>query len=414
MWTWGINYVLAVVYLTCSPGSAESTPNELITPVTSAHESNRLFKLHRLIRRGCRKIVIVTGPELSELAGVSTYRSPNKEIAANFRACFHPLFKENDEMGDVSPRFRFLNNIRTVAARAKPSRAHFALAAFEKVMQRRGKNLTIITENLDELHQRAGTKHVVECHGSMWKLRCSYCGHTKADYHIPLTPALDPHGEPNLDKLSLAKIPMDQLPVCGRVPVLFNFTSCPMMARMDGEVFWNVPHSDMAEIQRMEELIEEADMLIFIGTSDDEFKPLIPWGREAAYRGIPVVEIREKPWENDLTVGYRFHWHGDLNFWVPKVLNITQKQIEEEMALSDHGKFTTTIAPRTTDGIDWEFLFKNGSYLPDDVVAEYLANRTKPEHFFDDASYLKPYNISDEKIADMDPRFRSDSTEGIL
>lgn len=39
-----------------------------------------------------------------------------------------------------------------------------------------------------------GTKQIIECHGSMWKLRCSYCGHLKADYHIPLTPALDPHG----------------------------------------------------------------------------------------------------------------------------------------------------------------------------------------------------------------------------
>uniref|UniRef100_A0A8D8SZE7 NAD-dependent protein deacylase sirtuin-5A, mitochondrial n=1 Tax=Cacopsylla melanoneura TaxID=428564 RepID=A0A8D8SZE7_9HEMI len=413
MWTWGINYILAVVYLTCSPGSADPTPSAIITPATSAHESNRLFKLHRLIRRGCRNIVIVTGPELSEIAGVSTYRSPNKEIAANFRACFHPLFKEDDQMGDVSPRFRFLNNIRTVAARAKPSRAHFALAAFEKVMRRRGKNLTIITENLDELHQRAGTKSIVECHGSMWKLRCSYCGHTKSDYHLPLTPALDPHGGPNLETVyNLPLIDEAELPRCNYHQRRFNHTCKELCAPYPFLTMLGLTHPEV--IRDTEELIEDADMVIFIGTSDDEFKPLIPWGRECAYKGVPVVEIREKPWPNELTVGYRFHWHGDLNFWVPKVLNITQKQIEEEMALSEHGKFTSTPAPRTTDGIDWEYLFRNGSYLPDDVVAEYLANRTKPEHFFDDASWAKTYNISEEKIEDMDPRFKPGSYEGIL
>lgn len=415
MWVCGAWCALVVLYLPSSLGTADLTPkNSSRYPTTSVHQSNRLSKLHRLIRRGCRKIVIVTGPELSELAGVPTYRSPNKEIAANFRACFHPLFKEDDSMGDVSPRFRFLNNIRTVAARASPSRAHFALAAFEKVMARRGKNLTIITENLDELHQRAGTKQIVECHGSMWKLRCSYCGHLKGDYHIPLTPALDPHGEPNLTNISLAKIPMDDLPKCGRVPILFNWTSCPMMARMDGEVFFKMPHNDLDGIDHIKNLIEGADMLIFIGTSDDEFEPLIPWGKECALRGVPVVEVREKAWPDDLTIGYRYHWHGDLNYWVPRVLNISQRQIEEEMELTNRGKFFSTASPRTPGGIDWEFLFRNSTYLPDDVVQQYLANKTKPQDFFDEDSYIKPYNVSSVRLRDMDSRFQSESDEGIL
>ncbi|KAI5743664.1 hypothetical protein M8J77_020856 [Diaphorina citri] len=293
--------------------------------------------------------------------------------------------------------------------------AHFAIAAFERVMRRRGKNLTLITENLDELHQRAGTQQVVECHGSMWKLRCSYCGHLKADYNIPLTPALDPHGEPNLVNLSQSKIPMDELPKCGRVPILFNFTKCPMMARMDGEVFFKQPHSDLEYINFIETAISEADMLIFIGTSDDEFKPLIEWGRETALRGVPVVEVREKPWEDDLTIGYRYHWHGDLNYWVPRVLNISQKQIEEEMELTQGGRFFVTPSPRTTGGIDWEWLFKNSSYLPDDVVRSYLENKTKPQDFFDEDSYIKTYNLtSGERVGDMDPRFAGDSLEGLL
>ncbi|XP_008487157.1 uncharacterized protein LOC103523928 [Diaphorina citri] len=156
-------------------------------------------------------------------------------------------------------------------------------------------------------------------------------------------------------------------------------------------------------------------MLIFIGTSDDEFKPLIEWGRETALRGVPVVEVREKPWEDDLTIGYRYHWHGDLNYWVPRVLNISQKQIEEEMELTQGGRFFVTPSPRTTGGIDWEWLFKNSSYLPDDVVRSYLENKTKPQDFFDEDSYIKTYNLtSGERLADMDPRFAGDSLEGLL
>jgi len=57
---------------------------------------------------------------------------------------------------------------------AQPNKAHFALAALEKA----GKLKAIITQNIDGLHQKAGSENVVELHGSVWRNYCLSCGVT--------------------------------------------------------------------------------------------------------------------------------------------------------------------------------------------------------------------------------------------
>ena len=58
---------------------------------------------------------------------------------------------------------------------AKPNAAHFALARLEGALAERGGKLTIVTQNIDDLHERAGSARVIHMHGELLKARCTAC-----------------------------------------------------------------------------------------------------------------------------------------------------------------------------------------------------------------------------------------------
>ena len=58
---------------------------------------------------------------------------------------------------------------------AKPNAAHFALARLEDALAKRGDSLTLVTQNIDDLHERAGSRRVVHMHGELLKARCGRC-----------------------------------------------------------------------------------------------------------------------------------------------------------------------------------------------------------------------------------------------
>ena len=67
----------------------------------------------------------------------------------------------------------FYSGLRHQAARVEPNAAHLALSACE---ERLGDRFLLTTQNIDGLHQRAGSRRVFELHGSLWRTRCSGCG----------------------------------------------------------------------------------------------------------------------------------------------------------------------------------------------------------------------------------------------
>lgn len=68
------------------------------------------------------------------------------------------------------------------------------IAAFQDRSSKEGRNVTVVTQNIDELHQRAGTKDVVELHGSLYKTRCTVCREVVVNKNIPICPALEGKG----------------------------------------------------------------------------------------------------------------------------------------------------------------------------------------------------------------------------
>ena len=119
-----------------------------------------------------RRIVVLTGAGISHSAGLPTYRGPgglwtDPELAALSEAT--AFATRRDEVCDLFWGFR------QAIAQVEPTAAHRALAAFEARLPADAR-FTIITQNIDGLHQRAGSRTVCEYHGSLRSWRCETCG----------------------------------------------------------------------------------------------------------------------------------------------------------------------------------------------------------------------------------------------
>ena len=115
-----------------------------------------------------RSITVLTGAGISAESGIATYRDADG-LWNNFRAeDFSSVesFKKDPKMV-----WDWYKERRRLMAAAEPNAGHKALAE----MERRNMQFMLLTQNIDGLHQRAGTDNIVELHGSVWRLRCTMC-----------------------------------------------------------------------------------------------------------------------------------------------------------------------------------------------------------------------------------------------
>ena len=112
-------------------------------------------------------IVILTGAGVSVGSGLPTYRGPgglweSADIAKIVEARSLP--------GSLPDLWRLYSERRRVALAAQPNPAHLAIA---KLQNARPDAVTLLTQNVDGLHQRAGSPQVTELHGSAFRTRCT-------------------------------------------------------------------------------------------------------------------------------------------------------------------------------------------------------------------------------------------------
>jgi NAD-dependent deacetylase len=113
-----------------------------------------------------KHIVVLTGAGMSAESGLKTFRDANG------------LWEGHEVMDVASPEgfaknpelvLDFYNQRRRQLLQVKPNKAHLALANLEKDFK-----VSIITQNVDDLHERAGSKHVLHLHGELLKVRSMY------------------------------------------------------------------------------------------------------------------------------------------------------------------------------------------------------------------------------------------------
>lgn len=211
-----------------------------------------------------RRIVVLTGAGISVASGLPTYRgvgglwTTSPELASQAAAA--------PARDDPTTTWRNFASLRRAVQAAEPNAAHLALAELERSLPTDA-TLTIITQNVDGLHARAGSRRVLELHGSLLRSRCS-------DVACSL--------EPFEDLRDPSEAP--PCPRCGAPlrPDLVLFDE-PLPARAEWE---------------SKRALRECDLFVAVGTSGT-VSPAANFVRAAAYVGAYTLLINREPAPDD-------------------------------------------------------------------------------------------------------------------
>ena len=205
-------------------------------------------------------IFVLTGAGVSAESGLGTFRDKG-----GLWSRFDPMTLATPEAFARSPEevHAFYNMRRRGVLEAQPNAAHVALAHLEAGLVRSGGSLYLCTQNIDDLHERAGSQRVVHMHGELLKARCTGCEVVK----------------PWREDLGVG----DVCPSCGRSGTL----------RPDVVWFGEMPmHMDA-----IYEALRQADLIVAIGTSGS-VDPAAGFVAEARGAGVRACEINLEPSDN--------------------------------------------------------------------------------------------------------------------
>lgn len=221
------------------------------------------------------RVVFFTGAGISAESGVPTYRGSGG-IWSQYR--WQEVACEAAFRIDPDAVLRFHEKRRALVAACPPNPAHCHIASW----QQRHAGITVITQNTDGLHQRAGSTDVIELHGSLWRLRCRE------------------HG-PMADVSSDGAYRQTQCPACN--------------ARLRPDITWFDDAVDVAVFHAASQAIAAADLFVAVGTSAAVW-PAAGLIDEAAHRGISTVEIN--PQETGASAAFGSHLRGLASVMVPR------------------------------------------------------------------------------------------------
>ncbi|MGD2177560.1 MAG: NAD-dependent deacylase [Anaerolineae bacterium] len=124
-------------------------------------------------------VAVLTGAGISAESGVPTFRGQGG-LWRSFRP--EELATPEAFRRDPALVWEWYSWRRQLIERCKPNAAHETLARMEEALS----GFTLITQNVDGLHQAAGSGNVLELHGNIWRVGCTGCGALMEDHRVPL------------------------------------------------------------------------------------------------------------------------------------------------------------------------------------------------------------------------------------
>lgn len=200
-----------------------------------------------------QNIVILTGAGISAESGLATFRGPDGlwEGHRVEDVCTPEALRR-----DAGLVHRFYDERRAKLKDVRPNAAHLALADLDCKW---GGDLLIVTQNVDDLHERAGAKRLLHMHGALLSALCAVCG-----VQMPWVDDLPP------------------ATICAR---------CGHSAlRPDIVFFGEMPY----EMDRIDQALQRADLFVSIGTSGAVY-PAAGFVQGAAHYGARTLELNLEP-----------------------------------------------------------------------------------------------------------------------
>ncbi|MDQ6524971.1 NAD-dependent deacylase [Nocardioides sp. LHD-245] len=201
------------------------------------------------------QIVVLTGAGISAESGVPTFRDADGLWEGHH---VEDVATPEGFERDRATVQRFYDERRAALATVEPNPAHRALAELEETL---GSGLLVVTQNIDDLHERAGSRHVVHMHGELLKARCASCG------------VASPWDGTLIDEPAC--------PGCGAHEL-----------RPDVVWFGEVPY----EMDRIADALSEASLFVSVGTSGAVY-PAAGFVQHARRHGARTLELNLEPSE---------------------------------------------------------------------------------------------------------------------
>ncbi|MEU1216834.1 NAD-dependent protein deacetylase [Streptomyces sp. NPDC005791] len=234
-------------------------------------------------------VLVLSGAGISTESGIPDYRGEGGSLSR------HTPMTYQDFTGSAQARRRYWARSHLgwrTFGRARPNAGHRAVAAFG----RHGLLSGVITQNVDGLHQAAGSESVVELHGGLDRVVCLSCGDFSPRRELarrleeanagfePVAAAMNPDGDADLTDDQVGDFHVVSCTVCGGVlkpDVVFFGEAVPPR-----------------RVERCRELVREASSLLVLGSSLTVMSGL-RFVRQAAEAGKPVLIVNRDPTRGD-------------------------------------------------------------------------------------------------------------------
>jgi NAD-dependent deacetylase len=231
-----------------------ATESDILRGTTSAMTDERIARTIDLLA-GAGRVTALTGAGISAESGVPTFRGQDG-LWRQYRA--ETLATPEAFSRDPALVWQWYDWRRGLIAPVEPNAGHRVLAAWEDLFE----DFAVITQNIDGLHGKAGSRRVLELHGNIWKVRCTREGTVREVRDTPLP-----------------EIP----PKC---------TQCGALLRP--HVVWFGEFLDSALLEHAFALAAGSRVMLVVGTSA-VVEPAASLPRAAARAGAAIVEINLEP-----------------------------------------------------------------------------------------------------------------------
>lgn len=229
-----------------------------------------------------KKIVVLTGAGISAESGIPTFRGGGNSAVWKGMP-FEQISSAKMVKEDLDAVWEWFDYRRGLYRECQPNAAHFTLADW----QDRFEGFTLVTQNVDGLHERAGSENVIELHGNINRARCEKCGRV---YQMNFEDV--PH-QPNVCETCREKLRPDV--------VLFGEMLPP------------------GAFEQAEQKARECDIFFIIGTSALVY-PAAGLAEIAKFSGATLVEIN--PEETPMTNFCDHSLRGKAGEILPQILKI--------------------------------------------------------------------------------------------
>jgi NAD-dependent deacetylase len=201
-----------------------------------------------------RNIVILTGAGISAESGLSTFRGPDGLWEGH---CVEDVCTPEAFERDPALVHAFYDARRAKLDEVEPNAAHLALARLDEEWLG---ELLLVTQNVDDLHERAGSKRLIHMHGQNKQGWCRACG--------------------------------ERFPWTGSMGTGATCPRCGEEGRVRPDIVWfgEMPY----EMERIEDALRDADLFVSIGTSGAVY-PAAGYVQTARYSGATALEMNLEP-----------------------------------------------------------------------------------------------------------------------